>query len=145
LSSKSRHWIAIACAVVVAMPAGLAFAEEPTTLAAATALRPPLAGHPTMTKQMRAYQAAERRARERRQLAALMPTLRRIAECESHGDPRAIGGGGLYRGAFQMSMSSWRGTGGKGDPVDAPLSEQYRRAAILLQRSGPSQWPVCAA
>jgi hypothetical protein len=135
----------MALAVAATMPAGLAFAQEPTTLAAATALRPPLAGHQTVAKQMRAHKVAQRRAEQRRQLAAQMPTLRRIAECESHGDPRAIGGGGLYRGAFQMSTSSWRGVGGKGDPAKAPLSEQYRRAAILLQRSGPSPWPVCAS
>lgn len=72
------------------------------------------------------------------------PVLHRIAQCESHGDPRAVGGGGQYRGAFQMSMSTWASLGGMGDPVDASLAEQYRRAATLLARSGPGQWPACA-
>lgn len=72
------------------------------------------------------------------------PVLYRIAQCESGGDPRAIGGGGLYRGAFQMAMSTWSSLGGTGDPVNAPLAEQYRRAAMLLARSGPGQWPSCA-
>lgn len=134
----------MALILAVATPA-LASAEEPTTLSAVTALRPALAGHPTVSRQMRAHEAAQRRAEERRRLVALMPDLRRIAECESHGDARAIGGGGLYRGAFQMTVSSWRRVGGRGDPAKAPLQEQYRRAAILLQRSGPSQWPVCAS
>lgn len=91
-------------------------------------------------------EAANRRLRDRvSELdVPLSPVLRRIAQCESRGDPRAIGGGGLYRGAFQMTMSSWAAAGGRGDPVNAPLAEQYRRAAVLLARSGPGQWPVCA-
>jgi Transglycosylase-like domain len=144
LLPKSRRWIAVAIAAL-AMPASVAFAEEPTTLATATALHPPLAGHPTAVRQMRAHQAAMRSARDRRRITALLPTLRQIAECESHGDPRAIGGGGQYRGAFQLTRSIWASVGGRGDPARAPLSEQYRRAAILLERSGPSQWPVCGS
>src|SRR5215204_4997429 len=31
----------------------------------------------------------------------------RTAECESGGDPNAIGGGGIYRGAFQFMRSTW--------------------------------------
>ena len=33
--------------------------------------------------------------------------------------------------------------GGSGDPAAAPEPEQDRRAAVLLARSGRSQWPVC--
>ena len=80
-----------------------------------------------------------------RELASFPAILHRIAACESHGDPRAIGGGGLYRGAFQFSRSTWAAVGGQGDPAAAPLLEQYRRAQLLLERSGPGQWPVCAA
>ena len=69
--------------------------------------------------------------------------LKQVAECESHGDPRAIGGGGTFRGRYQMMQSTWESVGGKGDPIDAPAEEQDRRAAILLQRSGSSPWPVC--
>ena len=71
--------------------------------------------------------------------------LRRVAECESHGNPQAIGGGGAFRGAFQFMRSTWAGVGGEGDPAQAPLKEQYRRAAILMARSGSSPWPVCGA
>jgi len=71
--------------------------------------------------------------------------LHRVADCESHGDPKAIGGGGSFRGAFQFMESTWAGVGGNGDPADAPLKEQYRRAAILMARSGSSPWPVCGA
>jgi hypothetical protein len=70
-------------------------------------------------------------------------TLAAIASCESHGNPRAIGGGGLYRGMFQMTFSAWRSVGGHGDPVQASVAEQYRRAALLYRRAGSGQWPVC--
>ena len=73
------------------------------------------------------------------------PQLQAIAQCESGGDPRAIGGGGAYRGKYQFSYSTWAGVGGTGDPAAAPEVEQDRRAAMLYARSGPGQWPVCGA
>jgi len=73
------------------------------------------------------------------------PQLDAIAQCESGGDPTAVGGGGLYRGKYQFSYGSWQSVGGSGDPAAAPEAEQDRRAAILLARSGTSQWPVCGA
>jgi Transglycosylase-like domain len=76
---------------------------------------------------------------------AVSPQLQAIAQCESGGDPTAIGGGGLYRGKYQFSTSTWQSVGGTGDPAAAPEAEQDRRAAILLARSGPGQWPVCGA
>jgi len=69
--------------------------------------------------------------------------LERIAACESHGNPRAIGGGGAFRGKYQFTFGTWAAVGGRGDPAAASESEQDRRAAILLQRSGSSPWPVC--
>ena len=70
-------------------------------------------------------------------------TLDSIAQCESHRNPRAIGGGGLYRGAFQMTFQIWSAVGGKGDPVGASLAEQYYRAALIYTRYGAGQWPHC--
>jgi hypothetical protein len=70
-------------------------------------------------------------------------TLDSIAYCESHRNPRAIGGGGSYRGAFQMTFHIWSAVGGKGDPVSASLAEQYYRAALIYTRYGSGQWPVC--
>ena len=70
-------------------------------------------------------------------------TLDSIARCESHGNPRAIGGGGAYRGAFQMTFHIWGAVGGKGDPINASLAEQYYRAALIYTRYGSGQWPVC--
>jgi hypothetical protein len=70
-------------------------------------------------------------------------TLQQIAACESHGNPRAIGGGGAYRGKYQFSFGTWASVGGKGDPARASEAEQDLRAAMLLTRSGRGHWPVC--
>ena len=69
--------------------------------------------------------------------------LERIAACESKGNPRAIGGGGAFRGKYQFSYGTWAAVGGRGDPAAASEAEQDRRAAMLLRRSGSSPWPVC--
>ena len=87
-----------------------------------------------------------RRARHKAQPAVRgPPQLQAIAQCESGGDPRAIGGGGAYRGKYQFSYSTWAGVGGTGDPAAAPEAEQDRRAAALYARSGAGQWPVCGS
>ena len=75
---------------------------------------------------------------------AMQGVLDRIAACESHGNPRVIGGGGAFRGKYQFTYGTWASVGGKGDPAAAPEAEQDRRAAFLLQRTGGSAWPVCA-
>ena len=64
-------------------------------------------------------------------------------DCESGGNPRAIGGGGAFRGKYQFSFGTWASVGGRGDPAAAPEREQDRRAAMLLNRSGAWPWPVC--
>jgi hypothetical protein len=69
--------------------------------------------------------------------------LRSIAACESGGNPRAVGGGGIYRGMYQFSFSTWHAVGGSGDPAAAPRSEQTWRAWLLLSRHGAGHWPVC--
>jgi hypothetical protein len=69
--------------------------------------------------------------------------LRGIAACESRGNPRAVGGGGVYRGMYQFSFTTWRVVGGSGDPAVAPRSEQTWRAWLLLSRHGSAHWPVC--
>jgi peptidoglycan hydrolase-like protein with peptidoglycan-binding domain len=69
--------------------------------------------------------------------------LRRIAECESGGNPRAVSPGGQYRGKYQFSRETWRALGGSGDPADAPEWVQDRLALKLYRRSGTSPWPSC--
>jgi len=70
---------------------------------------------------------------------------RKTAECESGRDPKAVGGGGQYRGAFMFLKSSWR-TSPKspgGDPIDYPYSTQAVVAVALKHRDGTKPWPVC--
>jgi hypothetical protein len=69
--------------------------------------------------------------------------LRRIAECESGGDPRAVSRDGRYRGKYQFSRATWRGLGGRGDPADAPEWLQDRMALKLYRQSGTAPWPNC--
>ncbi len=69
----------------------------------------------------------------------------RTAQCESGGNPRAIGGGGLYRGAFQFMKSTWR-TSPKspgGDPIRYTYRTQAVVAIMLKRRDGAGHWPVC--
>ena len=65
-----------------------------------------------------------------------------LARCESGGNPRAINPAGYY-GLYQFSLSTWRGVGGSGNPIDASSSEQTYRAQLLYKRSGAGQWPHC--
>ena len=67
------------------------------------------------------------------------------SECESGGDPKAIGGGGLYRGAFQFMRSTWKNspkTPG-GDPIAYPYRTQAVVAVALKRADGTGHWPVC--
>jgi hypothetical protein len=89
-------------------------------------------------------QRVRRHIRAQHVTGADTAVLERIAACESHGNPRAIGGGGAFRGKYQFTYGTWASVGGKGDPAAAPEAEQDRRAAILLKRTGGSAWPVCA-
>jgi Transglycosylase-like domain/Putative peptidoglycan binding domain len=71
------------------------------------------------------------------------PTLRRIASCESGGNPRAISPDGRYRGKYQFDVATWRAMGGTGDPAAASEAEQDRIAAKLLAARGTAPWPTC--
>jgi hypothetical protein len=74
---------------------------------------------------------------------AIPAALQSIALCESGGNPRAIGGGGAYRGKYQFDYGTWAAVGGSGDPAAASEAEQDMRAALLYQRAGATPWPVC--
>jgi len=74
---------------------------------------------------------------------AIPAVLTSIAQCESHGNPRAISADGSYRGKYQFDRGTWATVGGKGDPAAASETEQDRRAALLYRRSGTTPWPIC--
>ncbi|KAB2370395.1 transglycosylase family protein [Actinomadura montaniterrae] len=68
-----------------------------------------------------------------------------LANCESHGNPKAVNPSGYY-GLYQFSLSSWASVGGSGRPSDASAGEQTYRAQLLYNRVNgrwQGQWPVC--
>jgi hypothetical protein len=69
----------------------------------------------------------------------------RTAMCESGRNPRAIGGGGLYRGAFQFMKSTWKASPRSpgGDPIRYSYRTQGVVAVLLKRRDGPGHWPNC--
>jgi peptidoglycan hydrolase-like protein with peptidoglycan-binding domain len=69
--------------------------------------------------------------------------LQQIAQCESGGNPSAVGGGGRYRGKYQFDVGTWRAMGGSGDPAAASEAEQDRRAAQLYAQRGSAPWGAC--
>lgn len=83
-------------------------------------------------------------AEERTGSTRLPAALVKIAQCESGGNPRAIGGGGKYRGKYQFSRETWRSIGGTGDPAAASEAEQDRLALKLYRAQGTAPWAGCA-
>jgi hypothetical protein len=143
--SLRRHvFAALAAAGAIAVPAAAAATSSHDDTIAIT-------GHPAFNaRQFSNYgplHAARRRSRLRRRRALrpinISPELAAIANCESHDNPRAIGGGGAFRGKYQFDYGTWASVGGHGDPAAAPESEQDLRAQMLLDRVGTSPWPVC--
>ena len=134
----------------LAVPAALATPDDDPAVTASGTARAALLGDELsnplhVAEAKRKLDVAKRRARPEPVAVAVPPHLQAIAQCESGGDPRAIGGGGLYRGKYQFSVATWQAVGGKGDPAAAPEAEQDRRAIILYNTSGPGQWPVCSS
>lgn len=123
----------------VAAPAGDAAGEPAGSALVSASVSDPLA----VEEARRQLRIATRRARPKPVVVAVPSHLQAIAQCESGGNPKAIGGGGLYRGKYQFSVATWQAVGGSGDPATASEAEQDRRAIMLYERSGPGQWPVC--
>ncbi len=76
--------------------------------------------------------------------AKIAAELRKIAQCESGGDPHAVSADGTYRGKYQFDQETWNSIGGTGDPAQASEAEQDRRALALYRRRGAAPWPNCA-
>lgn len=134
--------------LAAAVPA-IAFAASDTEAPAPVSTEATLVAHEldeplAVEEAERKLRIARRRANPAPKPVAVPAHLQAIAQCESGGDPTAIGGGGLYRGKYQFSVATWQAVGGTGDPAAAPEAEQDRRAIILYNTSGPGQWPVCS-
>lgn len=65
--------------------------------------------------------------------------LKVIAQRESGGNPSAVNPAGYY-GLFQFSPATWAAVGGTGNPANASVEEQWKRARILYSTAGASQW-----
>jgi Transglycosylase-like domain len=67
------------------------------------------------------------------------------AQCESGKDPDAIGGGGIYRGAFQFMKETWKAAPKSpgGDPIDYNYRTQAVVAIALMNKDGAGHWPNC--
>jgi soluble lytic murein transglycosylase-like protein len=81
---------------------------------------------------------------EKHKRIKLPKVLKRIAQCESGGNPRAVSPDGKYRGKYQFTRATWRSMGGHGDPAKASEYEQDKRALKLYRREGTKPWPNCA-
>ena len=68
---------------------------------------------------------------------------RKVAQCESGGNPRAVNPSGKYHGLFQFDRQTWRSVGGSGVASQASAAEQLMRAKKLYAQRGASPWPVC--
>jgi hypothetical protein len=76
--------------------------------------------------------------------------LARLRACESGGNYSAIGGGGLYRGAYQFHRGTWNSVANRHypqyagmDPAAAPPHVQDAMARALFAEQGRRPWPVC--
>jgi muramidase (phage lysozyme) len=72
--------------------------------------------------------------------------------CESGNNYAALGSGGLYRGAYQFTQSTWNGVAASVaslsrlvgvDPAKAAPADQDAMAYTLYEQRGKSPWPLC--
>jgi hypothetical protein len=136
-SAKARIVVLVLTAALAAVAASAAFAIVP---AGASSGSGGVSTGGDTTAQASQYERlwAEVSRRDKR-------WARSTAECESGGDPKAIGGGGIYRGAFQFTKSTWRRAPKSpgGDPIDYPYKTQAVVAIALKRQDGTGHWPSC--
>ena len=130
-----------AVAALVAVPGALAATGSSEAAPRAVPLIPKPFDTASLRRQARREQGRARRREQRRAESAeaqvaIPPQLEAIAQCESHGNPRAIGGGGQFRGKYQFTYATWAAVGGSGDPAAAPESEQGAPSVARGARDG---------
>jgi len=70
--------------------------------------------------------------------------LDQLATCESGRNPTAVSRNGLYYGAFQMLLTTWRALGGTGNPIAHTYEQQRDMARKIPVSSWRYQFPACA-
>ncbi|TCO49124.1 LysM domain-containing protein [Kribbella antiqua] len=111
----------------------------------ATAPRPRTTSKKVETKKVRKTERKVRTSRSEDRPAtsvSMSAAWRKVAQCESSGNPRAVNPAGYY-GLFQFDLQTWRSVGGSGNPAKASAAEQLMRAKKLYAQRGASPWPVC--
>ena len=70
---------------------------------------------------------------------------RRTSACESGGNAKIHGGGGVYHGAFQFLKSTWKRAPKSpgGDPHRYSWKTQAVVAVYMKKRYGAGAWPNC--
>ena len=138
VSALAASSVAAPAVALAAAPDGISVKNNQATKLSTTHV------HVAKTRDRATARRHRKRAHRRSQSSGgASPALQAIAACESGGNPRAIGGGGTFRGKYQFDEATWQSVGGSGDPAAAPEAEQDRRAAVLYAREGSTPWPVC--
>ncbi len=88
--------------------------------------------------------APSHRARSASSQSAVRAELRKIAQCESGGNPHAVSADGKYFGLYQFDLQTWRAYGGKGSPAAASAATQTKVARKLYAAQGKAPWPSCS-
>ena len=123
---RNRFLVVLVVTGVLAPTAGSALAAQDASTGGAS---------PSPTKS---------KSSQKRKKIKLPKILKKIAMCESGGNPRAISPSGRYRGKYQFDRPTWRSIGGHGDPAKASEYEQDKRALKLYRQRGTAPWPNCA-
>jgi LysM repeat protein len=94
------------------------------------------------TRKPRATRSEPSRTTTTTSSVTMSAAWKKVANCESSGNPRAVNPAGYY-GLFQFDKQTWRSVGGSGSPANASAAEQLMRAKKLYAQRGASPWPVC--
>ncbi|GAA0579250.1 transglycosylase family protein [Kribbella sandramycini] len=97
----------------------------------------------TTERKARTSRSAERPSSNNGGSVSMSAAWRKVAQCESSGNPRAVSPNGKYFGLFQFDKQTWRSVGGTGSPAKASAAEQLMRAKKLYAQRGNQPWPVC--